>query len=110
MEFTVETNIAKPKPIRTSAGRTSKYPFLKLTVVGASFKVPYDNENKEDRKKIERSVRQAVLSFKKKNTEFNLSTINVLGSSPDEKDGKDGLRVYRDPSVEAAPKEPTATA
>jgi hypothetical protein len=104
MEFVIETGIQKPKPVRAHGGRTSHYPFADMKV-GASFKVVYTSTEKADITKVERKVRAAITSFRNKDNGANknviLSTRTVTGKEPGEKDGKPGLRVFRDPNEEA---------
>jgi len=97
-EFILETNVTKPKPNRARSGRTPVYPF-QLMKIGNSFKVTYDTDNKDERKKIDRKVRTAILTFRKRDTEGTsrlFSTVSVNGA--EEKDGKDGLRVFCEPA------------
>lgn len=99
MEFLIETGIAKPKPVRAHGGRASSYPFDKM-LVGQSFKVVFESSEKKEITKVERRIRAAITSFRNrdngKNKAVVLSTRTV--SATDEKDGKPGLRVFRDPA------------
>lgn len=100
MEFVIETNISKPKPVRAHGGRASIYPFGDMKV-GQSFKVVFSSTEKKEIEKVSRKVRTAILSFKNRSEENKtivLATRTVTGTEPDEKDGKAGLRVYREAS------------
>jgi hypothetical protein len=97
MEFVIESNIPKSKPVRARGGRASTYPFGDMKI-GQSFKVVFESTEKDEIEKVSRRVRTAILSFKKrdeKNKTFVLSTRTVTGAEEHE-GGIPGLRVFRD--------------
>jgi len=99
MTFEIVNNLVKPATHRSHAGRNAIYPFAKMAV-GASFKMVFTSDSKEECEKIARRIRTATLSFRKTHPEFAFETWTAFGTDEQETveaggDGLDGVRVRR---------------